>query len=141
MTVQQLFQELEQNWSDRAADWDVTLAFNSDPELPGLIADRRRLLQALDCILENALSYTGAGGRVAVSSLIGADGAPIFVIEDTGPGMTGPDLDSALAPFGRVAVSAAHSRPGAGLGINLAAGIMALHQGTTSISSIPGEGT
>jgi two-component system cell cycle sensor histidine kinase PleC len=141
LPAEQILQELEQNWSDRASDWGVALRFKPDADLPVLTADRRRLAQALDCILENALNYTVAGGRVTVSGVENAGGGLVFAVEDTGPGMTEADLDVALAPFGRIPESPAHSRLGAGLGINLAAGIMALHQGALSITCTPGQGT
>lgn len=141
LTAEQILQELDLNWSDRAADWGVALTVKLDAELPTLTADRRRLVQALDCIVENALNYTVAGGRVTVSGGVNGGGGLVFTVEDTGPGMTGPDLDIALAPFGRIPETPAHNRPGAGLGINLAAGIMALHQGALSITCTPGQGT
>ncbi|MBT3553530.1 MAG: HAMP domain-containing histidine kinase [Rhodospirillaceae bacterium] len=139
--AEQVLQELESSWSDRASDWGVALTFKLDTDSRALTADKRRLVQALDCILENALNYTDAGGRVTVSSGENGGGGLVFVVEDTGPGMTGPDLDIALAPFGRVPDAPAHGRPGAGLGINLAAGIMALHQGALSITCALGQGT
>ena len=91
--------------------------------------------------MENALGYTKDGVRVTVSGQVNGAGAFVFMVEDTGPGMTGPDLDIVLAPFGRILQAAADGRPGAGLGINLAAGIMALHQGGLSITSVPDCGT
>ena len=91
--------------------------------------------------LENALKYTGAGGWVTVSGGENGAGWLVFAAEDTGPGMTSPDLDIALAPFGRIPETPAHGWPEAGLGINLAAGIMALHQGALSITCISGQGT
>lgn len=141
LSAGQLLQELEQSWSDRASDWGVELTFKLDADLPALTADKRRLEQALDGILENALNYTSAGGRVTVSGAENGGGGLKFTVEDTGPGMTGPDLDIALAPFGRIPEAPSHGRPGAGLGINLAAGIMALHQGALYITCTPGQGT
>ena len=140
LSAEQVFEELDQNWSGRAEQWSVSLRFKLNADLPAFTADRRRLVQALDCILENALSYTNDGGRVTVSGHVNGAGAFVFVVEDTGPGMTGPDLEIALAPFGRIPEAAAHGRRGAGLGINLAAGIMALHQGGLSIICPPDRG-
>jgi|TARA_B100000315_G_scaffold239447_1_gene258247 signal transduction histidine kinase len=144
-SVEHLFDELKANWNSEAGDWNIALEFASDADLPNLYADRHRLLQALDCIVENALRFTGAGGRVAISAATDAADDLLFAVEDTGPGLTDEDMDTALLPFGRIEGAAAHDGPGGGpgpgLGINLAAGLMALHQGTLSISSVPGQGT
>ena len=144
-SVDHLFNDLKASWTSQADDWDLALEFASDANLPNLYADRHRLLQALDCIVENALRFTGAGGRVAISAATDAAGDLLFAVEDTGPGLTDQDMDTALMPFGRIEGVAAHGGPGGGpgpgLGINLAAGFMALHQGALSIASVPGQGT
>ena len=71
LSAEQIMQELESNWSDRASDWGVALTFEPGADLPPLTADRRRLAQALDCIVENALNYTGTGtgGRVTQATV------------------------------------------------------------------------
>ncbi|HET7174858.1 MAG TPA: ATP-binding protein [Gammaproteobacteria bacterium] len=81
-------------------------------------ADARDLRSVFDNLLENALRYTPAGGRVDVS-LKQADGAPQVEVLDTGPGIPPELLERVFDRFYRVLGTGTQ---GSGLGLAIARG-------------------
>ena len=79
-------------------------------------ADARDLRSIFDNLLENALRYTPAGGRVDVS-LKQVDGAPQVEILDTGPGIPPESLERVFDRFYRVLGTGTQ---GSGLGLAIA---------------------
>ena len=81
-------------------------------------ADARDLRSVFDNLLENALRYTPAGGRVDVS-LKQVDGALVVEFLDTGPGIPPELLERVFDRFYRVLGTGAQ---GSGLGLAIARG-------------------
>lgn len=79
-------------------------------------ADTRDLRSVFDNLLENALRYTPAGGRVDVS-LKYVDGSPQVEVLDTGPGIPHELLERVFDRFYRVLGSGVQ---GSGLGLAIA---------------------
>ena len=109
---------------------------------PGLTlyGDRRRLLQALLNVVANAVKYNRPGGSVRVSGRVDEAGQAVIAVADSGIGMSAEETRLALIPFER-AHAAARAVEGTGLGLPLAAGLIASHGGTLTIDSVPGKGT
>lgn len=96
----------------------------------------RRLLINL---LDNALKFTSAGGRVRVRTRRAAGNVAIEV-SDTGVGMTAEVASRAFDRFYR-GESRLPGAGGAGLGLSLARWIADRHGGTIAVASRPGEGS
>jgi signal transduction histidine kinase len=96
----------------------------------------RRLLMIL---LENAVKFTPAGGRVRLD-VAARDGQRAVVITDTGTGIPPEDLPHVFERFFR-GESARRGSEGAGLGLAIARWIVTLHGARIDIRSAPGEGT
>ena len=107
----------------RAAGLEVTL---DAPEPVRFTGNRQLLAQLIINLLENALKYVPAGGRVAVSVRRSADGIALSVA-DNGPGIAAAEREAALRPFVRVG-DAAERVSGSGLGLSLAAAVARLHR-------------
>lgn len=103
-----------------AEDRDVTLVSDIPGEMP-VTGDRHLLSQALANLVDNAVKYTPAGGRVIVSLGPG----PVLTVADSGPGIPAEDRQRVLEPFTRL--DATRSTPGNGLGLSLAAAVARLH--------------
>ncbi len=99
--------------------------------------DVQRITQVLTNLLGNALTYTGAGGRVAVTVGRVGDSA-VVTVADTGVGLTREDLELVFDRFFRVA---GPRRPagGSGIGLTIARSIARLHGGDVEAAS-PGPG-
>jgi signal transduction histidine kinase len=100
--------------------------------------DADRLKQLLLNLIDNAIKYTPANGRVSLS-LAKAEGWAYIVIADTGVGIPPEDLPYVFDRFYRV--DKARSRGGSGLGLSIAKSIAQAHGGDIHVSSRVGEGT
>jgi signal transduction histidine kinase len=106
-----------------------------------ILADRRRLLQAVLNLSSNAIKYNRPGGRVGVAAQLDSEGKCVLAISDDGIGMNADDLKVAMIPFGRASDSSTHAIEGTGLGLPLTANIIELHGGMLKLDSTPGFGT
>ncbi len=103
--------------------------------------NRQHLRQVIYNLLDNALKYTPAGGRVAVN-LVVADGQLIFSVRDNGPGIRADDLPHVFDRFfqgDRKRQGHAEIR-GAGLGLSICRAIVGAHDGRIEVDSEPGRG-
>jgi len=85
--------------------------------------NRQLLAQMITNLLENALKYVPAGGKVQVS-VANTDAGIALAIADNGPGIPAAQRAAALRPFVRVGDNQA---AGSGLGLSLAAAVARLH--------------
>ncbi|HEX2115941.1 MAG TPA: ATP-binding protein [Alphaproteobacteria bacterium] len=118
----------------------VVLAVSVENALPDVRADRRALRQMLLNLIGNAVKFTPAGGRIAVTAAREGDCVE-FRIVDTGIGIAPEHMDTVLAPFGQVANELTRSHPGTGLGLPLVKALAELHGARLSLTSEVGRGT
>ncbi len=100
--------------------------------------DRDRLKQVMVNLLDNAIKYTPAGGRVWVEMAAAGDKARVTV-SDTGIGIAPEDQPLVFERFFRVAASRGES--GAGLGLAIVKSICLAHGGAVTLESVPGQGS
>lgn len=101
---------------------------------PCVMADARRLRQAVFQLVCNALDATPTGGEVALW-LGSSDRISRLVVRDSGTGMTAAALEKIGTPFFT-------TRPtGTGLGVVIARMVIQQHGGALRFSSEPGRGT
>jgi signal transduction histidine kinase len=110
-------------------------------DLPALWADERKLKQILLNLVSNSMKFTPAGGRITLSASFDPTGALSVVVQDTGIGIAGADLERVLEPFVQVENNLTRSHQGSGLGLPLAAKMTEMHGGKLSIESQLGRGT
>jgi PAS domain S-box-containing protein len=121
-----------------AAHHEVVL--KSTPGPVPVLADRDRLDQVLDNLLDNAIKYSPDGGRIEVA--VGAgDGLGSVRVRDRGIGIPEEDRANLFAPFFRAGNASARHFPGLGLGLHLARQVVEAHGGTITIDSSEGHGT
>ena len=114
------------------AGLSLALELPAEPVL--MEGDPTRLAQALGNLLQNAVKFTGSGGRVSVRLADGPDRAEIRV-EDTGVGMEPEILDRLFQPFSQADQTLDRSRGGLGLGLALVKGLVELHGGSVVAAS------
>lgn len=122
----------------RARQGQVDLQLDLAPALPLVYFDRARLTQVVGNLLENALKFTPAGGRVQVALCAAADGVHLQVA-DTGVGIAPADLPRVTQRFFRAATAA--TVPGTGLGLTIVAELLERSGGRLAIRSTLGQGT
>jgi signal transduction histidine kinase len=97
----------------------------------------RRLLLIL---LDNAIKYTGSGGRVSLQLARFPDRVDIAV-EDNGIGIPPEDLPRLFDRFYRSEKSRSRDFGGVGLGLALAKWIVSSHSGTITVESEVNRGS
>ena len=114
----------------------VTAGFDGDEALPPVYGDPQRLGQVLAILLDNAVSYTPAGGRIHVHA--GGEGGSVRLsVADTGPGIGEGDMRHIFERFYR-ADSARSAKDHYGLGLSIAQEIVSLHGGEIAVKNNPG---
>jgi cell cycle sensor histidine kinase DivJ len=142
----------------RARQAGIELEVRLADALPGIIADKRALLQIMLNLLSNAVKFTNRGGKITVTAAesghhfdhpVGhetghADGEAahlVITVEDTGVGIGIEDLPRVGEPFFQARSSYDRRHDGTGLGVSIVKGLLALHGGWMEIESRVGEGT
>jgi signal transduction histidine kinase len=104
---------------------------------PNLVADERRLFNALYNLVNNAIPEVQPGGMITVSAREEPIGVALNVtIEDTGKGMP-PEVRDSL--FSAAAKSSKHG--GTGLGTKIVKDVVDAHHGKITVESELGVGT
>lgn len=124
-------------YADEAEENGLTLASHVPADLR-VTADRTRLRQVLANLIENAVKYTPAGGRIDVDGR--ADGGEVtLTVRDTGMGIADDDLPHVWDRLFRA--DASRSARGVGLGLSLVKAIVEAHGGRVGVTSRVGEGS
>jgi two-component system heavy metal sensor histidine kinase CusS len=126
---QVLAQERQLEISTEAPEQPVFVDAN-DPAL-------RRLLLLL---VDNAVKYTPAGGRITLSVALDSSG-PTVTVRDTGIGIPDAALPHVFERFYRVDESRNRAAGGAGLGLSIAQWIAQRHHASLEAESVEGRGS
>ncbi len=108
--------------------------------LPPIQADLALLQQALHNLVENAIKYTDANGKVQVQVRTEGNHV-IFVVSDTGIGIAPIDQPRLFEKFYRGAQRDARKRTGSGLGLAIVKSIAERHNGKVWVESHLGKGS
>ena len=96
--------------------------------LPGpavvIEGNRSLIAQALANLVDNAIKYTPAGGKVGICATLTDDGVELSVA-DSGPGIPAADRPRVTERF--VRLEASRNSPGTGLGLSLVAAVAHFH--------------
>ncbi len=99
------------------------------------------LLSALANLVNNAVRYTPAGGRIAVAWHARADGSAEIEVRDSGIGIAREHLPRLTERFYRVDGSRSRDTGGTGLGLSIVKHVIQRHGGALEIDSELGQGS
>lgn len=119
-----------------AEEKKITLALDQ-PAPAELKADAIRLGQAINNLVDNALKYTPAGGRVQIATRA-ESGAVVITVTDNGPGVPEAEREAIFRRLYRG--DASRSQRGLGLGLSLVKAIVEAHAGTVRVDDAAGGG-
>ncbi len=101
-------------------------------------ADRNRIQQALANLIDNAIKYTGQGGKVEIAASQKNHEA-IITVKDTGMGISAQDLPRIWDRLYRGDKS--RNEKGLGLGLSLVKAVVQAHHGSVEVASQPDQGS
>lgn len=103
-------------------------------------ADLEKISIVLNNLLNNAIKFTPAGGRIQVAVRL-QTGIVAVSIADTGIGIPQNELERIFNQFYQVESALTRREGGMGLGLSIARGIVELHGGRIWAESVPGRGS
>jgi signal transduction histidine kinase len=124
----------------RAGEKGQKLDAEVRPETGHVFGDARRLREAVENVLHNAIEYTDRKGRIAVSAEGDKKQATIRVT-DNGQGIAAEDLPRVFNRFDRVNEAGFRGEAALGLGLPLTKQFIEAHGGTVELESKKGKGT
>jgi two-component system, OmpR family, sensor kinase len=155
--VEELFARAADRHGAALRDKDITLDTHIAPGADTVYGDGRRLEQALQNLVANAVRHTPRGGRISLSAEpagreasrgnVGADsnserrghehglGRVKLTVRDTGPGIAPEHLPLIFDRFYKADASREHQAAGSGLGLSIVKAIVERHGGTITASS------
>ena len=129
---------LAESFQPIAAEKDIALTIEGgNLTITGYPVLLRELFHNL---IDNAVKYTPAGGRVTIR-LSQEDGHPLCTVTDTGIGIPAEHQHRIFERFYRVDKSHSRQTGGTGLGLAIVKHVAEVHQAQIRLTSTPGQGT
>jgi two-component system phosphate regulon sensor histidine kinase PhoR len=140
LSVSQFVESCIETTQRPAAEKNLRISVNLQHAIPDIAADRRRLAEVLQNLLDNAMQYTPSGGQIMVSA--SADDAEVsFTVSDTGIGIPQADQPRIFERFYRVDVARSREVGGTGLGLSISKHLVEAHGGRIWVESEVGQGS
>lgn len=130
------YEKFESLARDKSISLGITLPEDS---VPPCHCDKERMEQALSILLDNALSYTPAGGRVCLSLSVSQENF-LMRVADNGPGIPDAEKEAVFDRFYRCDKSH-KDKNHFGLGLCIAREIVRMHKGNLWAEDAKGKGT
>ncbi|MXY13544.1 MAG: response regulator [Chloroflexi bacterium] len=122
----------------RGAGGDNTFAIDLPPDLPRIMADRRRIRQVLTNLIRNAAGYSGDSSTIGLSAEQ-QDSHVAISVADEGRGIPPEMLSQLFSRYSRLGPDRGSSAEGSGLGLAICKGLVEAHGGRIWAES-EGEG-
>ena len=136
-SMSELAQDVCQKFKLNAQNKGVKLETNI-PEIPVFVsADIGLIQRVLENLIDNAIKYTPAGGKVEISLGIG-ESSVATVIKDSGQGISEQETKHIFDRFYRIEKH--RDQDGTGLGLAIVKRIMQLHNSKISVTSAKNKG-
>ncbi len=131
--------DLQEKYQAIAEDNDIEFSLSFDPEtVPRVWTNSDRAEEVLVILLDNAIKYTPAGGRVTLGAAVRPDRLDLSVA-DTGIGIAEADIPHIFERFYKV--DKAHHSKGSGLGLSIAHEMLERLHSELTVESKEGEGS
>ncbi|MBI2644378.1 MAG: GAF domain-containing protein [Candidatus Wildermuthbacteria bacterium] len=140
-SIEKVIESVLELYKEEARRRNVELVFQRPKEqLPQALVDTGKIQLAIDNLIDNALRYSSAQGKVVVS--IAQVGEEIRVsIQDAGVGIPGEEQKRVFQKFFRASNARTIDTEGSGLGLYLVKNIIEAHKGRVEFASEEGKGT
>lgn len=139
ISIQTILNDIKHRFSSIAQERGINLVFDIEENAPNVFGNRVELDRVFLNLVENALTYTPAGGTVTVHTASNGEYTLIDVIDD-GIGISAEDLPKIFERFYR-ADKARSNTSSTGLGLAIVKAIIDLHAGRIEVTSTPDVGS
>lgn len=129
------------SYGNRAQERGVSLHAMLDQGVPHVQGDSQKIAWALNQLVENAVKFTPAHGRVTVHIKREGENLVIVSVNDTGIGIPSNRIDDIFEPFHQLDSSATRRYGGTGLGLSLVRQIVEAHGSMLEVQSVEGRGS
>ena len=121
-------------WNPRIGGKEIKFELKIEPDLPQIFVDPQRIGQVLSNLLENALRYTPAGGKIDLNVAKSSDHI-LFDVVDSGQGIEPHQLPHIFDRLYRGDAARHSGDSGSGLGLTIARSIAQNHGGVLTATS------
>jgi PAS domain S-box-containing protein len=108
-------------------------------DLPRVPADRYRIHQVVDNLVNNAIKFSPEGSRVDVVTQT-EDGNVVLEVRDSGPGLKQDDMKRVFTKYARLSTRPTGGEKSVGLGLVICKHLIDLHQGDIGVRNNPDAG-
>jgi two-component system phosphate regulon sensor histidine kinase PhoR len=106
-----------------------------------LLGEERELYSAFSNLVNNAIRYTPKGGAVEIRWRVEPEGAAVFSVRDSGPGIERHHIGRLTERFYRIDKGRSRETGGTGLGLAIVKHVASRHGGALEIQSELGQGS
>ncbi len=126
-----------------AVEKEIALSYRVDAHLPLAYADTTRVRQILTILLDNAIKFTPAGGKVDVQASVQKNDEGMLLVEvsDTGCGISAEASEHIFEHLYQVTDPGHSGRKGLGLGLHIARELVSRQGGEIWVTSEPHKGS
>ncbi len=140
LTLHKVVEACLEDYQERARAGGITLVNEITDHALQVFAEEEGLLQILSNLVDNAIKYTPAGGRVSIRCCTENKEA-VIEVSDTGIGIDQEHHDRLFERFYRVDKARSRELGGTGLGLAIVKHLCHAMQGSVSVVSTPGKGS
>jgi signal transduction histidine kinase len=130
MDLGEIVKEVGELYEPIAEDRGLCLKIDA-ASVPAVTGDRDLMFEAVANLVDNATKFTPFGGQVHLQVEM-SEGGPVIRVADTGPGIPIEERETVFRRFYRSDKS--RHTAGAGLGLNLVAAVINLHDFVLTLS-------
>lgn len=140
VSLRQLITSSIERHGQQTREKQMTFNLRVNDDVPSLTIDKNKIQFVIDVLIENALKYTGAGGKIDVS-LTRQQDKVLLAVTDTGIGIATRDLEAVWSGFWRSEKARAIDTEGMGMSLHTARAIVNKQGGKTwATSAGPDQG-
>jgi signal transduction histidine kinase len=140
LDVREIVSGIIQSVQPRAAEVGLNFDVRLPPDLPLIAADHDGLTQAIGALIDNAMKFSPAGGRIQISAEVQARTLALS-ITDPGVGIPPDEVYHVFDRYHHLETSGDHVFGGVGLGLPIARQVVEQHGGHISVVSRVAQGS
>jgi signal transduction histidine kinase len=139
INVNDIAHEAKDSNNEYAANKEMEIVLELNPELPVIQADSARLTQVVRNFVSNAIKFGTRGSKVTIRTKSDRDTLTLEV-SDTGHGLSEDDMKKVFSPYSKLTSKPTGGEKSSGLGLSIAKQMVDLHGGLIGVHNNPGGG-